>query len=108
MRISNTILSGVMILREDLGIMLMEEIKNLIFYKMSSNDVSILLNKLYKTKVSISELTEKHDKYRDMLAKIMSSKNTGKLDDGLYQISKRTFDRSSLGKKDVPHEIWDR
>ena len=75
---------------------------------MSSNDVSILLNKLYKTKVSISELTEKHDKYRDMLAKIMSSKNTGKLDDGLYQISKRTFDRSSLGKKDVPHEIWDR
>ena len=75
---------------------------------MENSEVDSLLNKWYETKQQISELEKKLEKYKLFAEKIMDSKQIDVISNSQYTLQRKEMNRTSLGKKDLPPEIWDR
>jgi len=73
----------------------------------NSNEIDIdkLLSKWSETKVEISELEKKIEKYKRIAAKIMNKKNTNTLFSNQYKLERKNMNNSKIYKKDLPPEI---
>lgn len=72
------------------------------------DDIDNLLNKWYDAKQEISILEKKIEKYKKLAESIMDSKNTDNLSNSLYVLQRRDMNRTSIGKKDLPLELWNK
>ena len=74
------------------------------------NDVNIenLLNKWYEAKQEISALEKKIEKYKKAAENIMNETNTDILSSSKYNLSKKEMNKTTIGKKDLPEDIWNR
>jgi hypothetical protein len=67
-----------------------------------------LLERWYETKQQISALEEKIEKYKKMADNIMDHKNTDTLSSDKYVLSKKDMNKTSISKKDLPIDIWEK
>jgi hypothetical protein len=67
-----------------------------------------LLEKWYDAKQQISELEDKIEKYKKIADNIMDHKNTDTLSCDKYTLSKKDMNKTSISKKDLPIEIWEK
>ena len=74
----------------------------------TEKDIDYLMDNWYQAKQEISELEKKCEKYKRLANKIMNSQETNKLYNSDYSLSRRDMTRSTLTKKDVPIDIWDK
>lgn len=71
-------------------------------------DIDNLLENWHDAKQTIAELENKCERYKRLADKLMRSQDTTKLSSHSFQLNKRTISRTTLTKKDVPKDIWDR
>jgi hypothetical protein len=72
----------------------------------SDDDVSMLLQQWHETKEAISELESKLEKYKKLAGRIMSKKDTNVISDSKFVLKRRDLSKETIGKKDLPIEIW--
>lgn len=75
---------------------------------MDNDDIDNLLNRWYDAKQQISELEKKIEKYKTFAEKFMDSKQIDSISNDKFTLQRKEMNRTSLGKKDLPPEIWDR
>jgi len=73
-----------------------------------NTDTENLLNKWYDAKQEISMLEKKIEKYKEVAESIMNKTNTDVLSSSKYNLSKREMNKTTIGKKDLPEDIWNR
>jgi len=74
--------------------------------KIDKKDIEELLEKWYKTKLELALLEKKCDKYKKYCEKIMNNLDKNNIVTDNYNIKRIHITRETLGKKDVPEEIW--
>lgn len=67
-----------------------------------------LLNDWNKIKEHISILEKNMDKCKKIAEKIMDENNTDKIESKLFSLERKELNRTSISKKDLPEEIWNR
>jgi hypothetical protein len=72
------------------------------------NDINELLDTWYNTKLKISHLQKKCDKYKQYCEKIMNKIDKNSLTTVDYDLKRVSSNRSSVSKKDLPKDIWDK
>jgi hypothetical protein len=72
----------------------------------NSEDINELLEKWFNAKQNITSLEQQCEKYKKLADRIMNTKNTNTLSSNKFKVSRNKKTRSSLGKKDVPQNIW--
>jgi hypothetical protein len=76
----------------------------------TESDIDELLKRWKDTKDQIAELEKKCEKYKKAVEKIMDSQDTNILSSTSSHINisvtRRTLNRDTLSKKDVPKNIW--
>lgn len=75
---------------------------------MDSKDIETLLEKWFETKQKISELEEKCEKYKRCTERIMNNKDINEISTSFHKVKRREITRTSLSKKDVPKDIWNK
>lgn len=75
---------------------------------MNHPDIENLLNKWYEAKQEISILEKKIEKCKEVAESIMNKTNTDVLSSSKYSLSKREMNKTTIGKKDLPEDIWNR
>ena len=73
-----------------------------------NTDIENLLNKWYEAKQEISMLEKKIEKYKEVADSIMNKTNSDVLSSSKYSLSKREMNKTTIGKKDLPEDIWNR
>lgn len=73
-----------------------------------NTDIENLLNKWYEAKQEISILEKKIEKYKEVAESIMNKTNSDVLSSSKYSLSKREMNKTTIGKKDLPEDIWNR
>lgn len=73
-----------------------------------NTDIENLLNKWYEAKQEISMLEKKIEKYKEVAESIMNKTNSDVLSSSKYSLSKREMNKTTIGKKDLPEDIWNR
>jgi hypothetical protein len=73
-----------------------------------NEEIEELLNNWNKIKENISMLEKKMEQCKHTAEKLMDNNNTDKLDSKLYTLERRELNRTSISKKDLPEEIWNR
>ena len=71
------------------------------------NDINELLDNWYNTKLKITSLEKKCDKYKKYCEKILNKMEKNELSTSVYNLKRVTSTRSSVSKKDLPKNIWD-
>ena len=61
-----------------------------------------------EAKMKISDLERKCEKYKRAADKVMNAKGTNSIKYGDITVKRKDIARSTLSKKDVPRDIWDR
>ena len=74
----------------------------------NKSDVSSLLEKWHETKLEIGILEARCEKYKKYAARIMDTKHVSVLSNDYYKLQRREMSRDTMGKKDVPKEIWNK
>lgn len=67
-----------------------------------------LLNAWYETKQKISELEKKVEKYKLIAERIMDENNIDSISNDKYTLQKKNLNRTSIGKSDLPIDIWNK
>ena len=67
-----------------------------------------LLNKWKEAHDSCIALEKTKQRYRDKIEKILNTHKTQNYENGSFKVVKRVQNRSSISKKDVPPDIWDK
>lgn len=75
---------------------------------MSTKDIDELLERWNETKDKITELEKKCEKYKAYCEKLMKRMNVDILSGSKFYVSKVNVTRSTMSKKDVPDEIWNK
>jgi hypothetical protein len=75
---------------------------------MSHPDTETLLDKWYDAKQEIAILEKKIDKYKKAAENIMNESNSDVLSSSKYYLSRREMNKTTIGKKDLPEDIWNR
>lgn len=75
---------------------------------MEHKDIETLLERWYLNKKKIAELEEKSEKYKRCAELIMNNKDTNEISSCFYKLKRREITRTSISKKDVPKDLWDR
>jgi hypothetical protein len=76
--------------------------------RLNESDVTNLLEKWFKTKQEITSLEAKCEKYKSYTEQIMNSKNNNSLSGTYHQLKRREMSRTTISRKDVPKDIWDK
>lgn len=74
----------------------------------SEGNVEELLFKWYDAKQQIIELENKIEKYKSIAENIMDHKNTDILISSKLKLQKKDINKTSLSKKDLPIDIWNK
>lgn len=75
---------------------------------MDKNDIEELLDKWYKTKQEIAFLEKKCEKYKRYSEKILNNLNVNNLVTHDFTLKRVDITKSTLSKKDVPPELWNK
>ena len=73
---------------------------------MDKNDIDDLLDTWYKTKLQISLLEKKCDKYKKYCEKIMNNNEQNNISSTDYVLKRSQITRATVSKKDLPKDIW--
>lgn len=73
-----------------------------------NEDISNLLDKWYDAKQELSLLEKKIEKYKHMVEDIMNRHNTDTLSSEKIVVNRKALNRTTISKKDLPSDIWDR
>lgn len=71
-------------------------------------DSDELLNVWFETKQKISELEKNIEKYKLVAEKIMDENNIDSISNDKYTLQKKNLNRTSIGKSDLPIDIWNK
>ena len=74
----------------------------------SDEDINDLLENWYETKLQIANLEKKCDKYKKYSEKILDELGKNKHDTKNFSIKRTNMSRSTISKKDVPSDIWNK
>lgn len=74
---------------------------------MSSVNTTILLERWSKAKADIAELEKKIEKYKRIANSIMDKQHNNSISSANHTVSRKNMSRSTIGKRDVPINIWD-
>lgn len=69
-------------------------------------DIDRLLANWFEAKQRIAELEKKCEKYKTIADKIMNIRGEYSIKSKTLLLSKYDMERQSIGKKDVPKDIW--
>lgn len=72
------------------------------------DDIEELLSNWYNIKQQITNLEKKCEKYKQYSEKIMNKLDNDSLESSNYTLKRTSMTRSTISKKDVPVEIWNR
>lgn len=75
---------------------------------MSSKDIDELLEIWNETKTKIADLEKKCDKYKQYCERLMKKMNVDILSGSRYYVSRSQVTRSTMSKKDVPDDVWNK
>ena len=67
-----------------------------------------LLDKWKMTHDACAALEKKKAKFREKIEKLMNANKTNKYENDHFRIVKRVQNRTSITKKDVPSDIWEK
>jgi hypothetical protein len=71
-------------------------------------DINNLLDKWYEAKQEISSLEKKIEKYKLYVEDIMNKRNIDVLSSDKITVQRKEQNRTTISKKDLPSDIWDR
>jgi hypothetical protein len=71
-------------------------------------DINSLLDKWYEAKQEISSLEKKIEKYKMYVEDIMNKRNIDILSSDKIIVQRKEQNRTTISKKDLPSDIWDR
>jgi hypothetical protein len=74
----------------------------------NDSDIETLLDRWAQTKEEIAELEKRLEKYKKLATRIMSSKKSNLLTSSSYTLSRKDITRTTLSKKDVPEQVWEK
>jgi hypothetical protein len=72
------------------------------------DDINNLLDKWYEAKQEISSLEKKIEKYKMYIEDIMNKRNIDVLSSDKITVQRKEQNRTTISKKDLPSDIWDR
>jgi hypothetical protein len=72
------------------------------------NDIEELLDSWYSAKEEIAKLEKMCDKYKNYCDKIMKKLEKDSLSSSKYILKKSEMTRSTISKKDLPKDIWNK
>lgn len=75
---------------------------------MNDNTIDNLLQNWYEAKQQISSLEAKLDSFKKIAENIMDHKNCDSLNNEKYVLQRKDINRTSISKKDLPLEIWNK
>ena len=73
-----------------------------------NDDIENLLNKWYSAKQELSQLEKKIEKYKVLAENLMNKENTDEISSDNYILKRKELNRTTIGKKDLPEDIWER
>jgi len=73
-----------------------------------SEDLDKILEKWDKYKKELSEIEKKVQKYKELVEKYMNEETVNSLETKNYTVSRINCSKSTVSKKDVPEEIWNK
>jgi len=73
-----------------------------------NDDIENLLNKWYSAKQELSQLEKKIEKYKVLSENLMNKQNTDEITSDNYTLKRKELNRTTIGKKDLPEDIWER
>lgn len=73
---------------------------------MNSGDIDTLLQSWDDTKKEIAVLESRLERYKKAAERIMRKNNDNTIEGSHFTLTKRVINRETLGKNDVPREIW--
>ena len=75
---------------------------------MSEDNIEKILEKWHKYKGELAELEKKVQRYKDKVEKYMNTEQTNNLTSTNFLVSRVSFSKTTVSKKDVPDEIWNK
>jgi DNA-directed RNA polymerase subunit N (RpoN/RPB10) len=75
---------------------------------MDDKDIDKIAEKWNKYKKEITELEKKVQKYRDQIEREMNEQHINLLETDNYTISRIGCSKTTVSKKDMPEDIWDK
>ena len=73
-----------------------------------NDDIENLLNKWYSSKQELSQLEKKIEKYKNIAENLMNKENSDVIISNNFILKRKELNRTTIGKKDLPQDIWDR
>lgn len=74
----------------------------------TNEDIENLLISWHNAKEEMAELNKKCDRYKKLAEKIMASKDVTSLSSSSFKVSQRNSSITTMAKKDVPSEVWNK
>jgi hypothetical protein len=72
------------------------------------DDIENLLNKWYNAKQELFQLEKKIEKYKVLAENLMNKENIDVIKSEKYILQRKEMNRTTIGKKDLPEDIWNR
>lgn len=72
------------------------------------SDINTLLQRWNDTKEKIKEYEMKCEKYKKIAEKLMEKSGATHLTGDVYKVERRDISKSSIAKKNVPSDIWEK
>ena len=75
---------------------------------MNKTELDGFLENWYETKQEITKLENKIEKYKRIARKMMDENETDLLHNSTYKLARKDGSRTTIGKDDLPEDIWNR
>lgn len=72
------------------------------------DDIENLLSKWYNAKQELFQLEKKIEKYKVLAENLMNKENIDIIKSEKYILQRKEMNRTTIGKKDLPEDIWNR
>jgi len=72
------------------------------------DDIENLLSKWYNAKQELFQLEKKIEKYKVLAENLMNKENIDVIKSEKYILQRKEMNRTTIGKKDLPEDIWNR
>jgi hypothetical protein len=72
------------------------------------DDIDNLLDSWADAKEKIAILEHSIEKYKRLATRILTRNESENIDSDTYTLKRRQFSRQTLGKNDVPKDVWSR
>lgn len=76
--------------------------------EVSDEKLDELMRDWSKVKSKISELEEREKSIKDLITNIMNDNKSDILTTENYNVKRRYMEKSTISKKDVPNDIWEK